>query len=238
MTINRVKTGIPGLDDLVGEGLPEKSTILISGSAGTGKTILGLQFLCYGAENNEPGIYLTIEESKDKILTQAEQFGWNLEKLEAEKKLVINVMKESDISAILEKLEKEAKEINAKRLVIDSLSMLSIFSRFYSDIDRKLFTDTKPLSVHGRELTRTEVYLIIRKINSMGLTTLLISELPEKGEFLSRDTVSEFACDGVIVLKKDETTGKRKLIVEKMRNTEIELIPKDLSFTSEGIKVG
>ena len=94
MPINRIKTGVDGLDELVEGGFPEGSTILISGSAGTGKTILSLQFLIAGAENNEPGIYLTVEESRDKIINQAEQFGWDLEKLEKERALVINVMKD------------------------------------------------------------------------------------------------------------------------------------------------
>lgn len=220
--VEKVKTGISGLDELIGGGFPEGSTVLLSGSPGTCKTIFGLQFLYSGAKNNEPGIYLTVEESRDKILEQANQFGWNLEELEKSKRLIINIMDNVDITAILDNLKKEVKEINAKRLVIDSLSMLSIFSRIYSDVDRVIFTESKsPLSPHGRELSRNEVYLIIKKINSMGLTTLLISELPESSEYFSRDTISEFACDGVIVLKYTLVGREagRHLMIQKMRFT-------------------
>lgn len=238
--VEKVKTGISGLDELIGGGFPEGSTVLLSGSPGTGKTIFGLQFLYSGAKNNEPGIYLTIEESKDKILEQAKQFGWNIAELEKNRRLIINVMEKTDIITILDKLEKEIKEINAKRLVIDSLSMLSVFSRIYSDVDRAIFTESKgPLSLHGRELSRSEVYLIIKRINSMGLTTILISELPENGEYFSRDTISEFACDGVIVLKYTliGREAGRHLMIQKMRFTKHSEEVHPIEISNNGIRI-
>lgn len=240
MTIHRVKTGIPGLDELTGGGFPQSSTVLVSGSAGTGKTIFGLQYLHYGAKNNEPGIYLTVEESKKNIFDQASQFGWNLEKLEDENKLIINVMKESDIESILEKLKIEVNNIKAKRLVVDSISMLGMFSRVYAKITKEIYGSEDSILPHGgRELSRTDIYYIVKNINSLNTTALLISELPEHSEYLSRDTVSEFACDGVILLEaKSLGTGvERTLTIKKMRSTEIDGAIHRIEFTKEGIRV-
>jgi KaiC/GvpD/RAD55 family RecA-like ATPase len=201
MTINRVKSGIEGLDELIQGGFPQGSTILVSGSAGTGKTIFGLQYLYHGAKSNEPGIYLTVEESKENIIDQGAQFGWDLEKLENEGKLIMNVMKESDIEGILDKLKVEAEGIKAKRLVVDSLSMLGMFSRIYSKVTKEIYGPSSGVFPHvGRELSRTDIYYVIKNINSLNTTALIISELPEESKYLSRDTVSEFACDGVILL--------------------------------------
>jgi len=91
--MDRTATGIPGLDELLQGGFPQGSTVLVSGSTGTGKSILALQYLYYGANNNEPGVYSTMENSREDVIEQASQFGWDVERLENENKLVINVMK-------------------------------------------------------------------------------------------------------------------------------------------------
>jgi len=87
---DRVKTGVKGLDELIGGGLPKSSSILLSGEAGTGKTIFSLQYIYSGAKDyGEPGIYVTFEEKPDELRREALQFGWDLKKYEDEKKIVI-----------------------------------------------------------------------------------------------------------------------------------------------------
>lgn len=281
MAIKRINTGIKGLDRLMQGGIPKGSPILVSGSPGTGKTILGLQFLYYGAKNNEPGIYITFEEPKESIIIAAENFGWNLRDLEKKKKFAvmeyfelgneeylneIDKLKKSlreldkkrkDMGAkseltedleikmadyqdrirqiedivierrytltqhereeeFLEKLNGLVSEINAKRLVIDSLSAYTIYDE-----------------------SRESLHRFIRRIRDLKTTTLLISELPKDSKWLSRDKISEFACDGVILLSLEHTKERTygKIRVEKMRDTKIDRSERFLWFTDKGLEV-
>ena len=88
--IRRVSTGIPGLDDLIEGGIPEGSTVLVSGGPGSGKTILSLQFLIAGATKGEKGVYISLEEDTNRLRDYISKvFEWPLEKLLREKKLVM-----------------------------------------------------------------------------------------------------------------------------------------------------
>jgi len=125
--IKRIPTGIPGLDELIEGGFEQGSTILSVGSAGTGKTTFGLQFLYYGAmKYKEPGIFISFEEDKKSLFTHASVFDWKLE--EMEKKGLIKVLQYKPHQ--VEKLIKEGggpirdaiRVMKAKRLVIDSIT--------------------------------------------------------------------------------------------------------------------
>lgn len=243
--VERVKTGIGGLDKLIEGGLPRGSCVLVSGSPGTGKTIFGLQFLVEGAMNDEPGIYTTFEESREDLINQAQGFNWDLEKLEGENRIKINSVDPKDLKQTLGKIEKEKEEINAKRLVIDSLSTIGIYATTFvspesieiEDIMDDKVEITRPII--GEAFTRRAIHYLIKKIKKVGLSTVMISELGKESDYLSRDTVSEFACDGVILLQS-RTIGReieRTLSVEKMRGTDIKGGAYSLEFNKKGIKV-
>ena len=94
MTVDYVPTGIPGVDAiLAGKGIPRGHTILVSGGPGSGKTTFAIQFLYIGAtQHDESGVYVTLDENPMDIKINMSKFGWDLNKLEEEKKLVfINV---------------------------------------------------------------------------------------------------------------------------------------------------
>jgi KaiC/GvpD/RAD55 family RecA-like ATPase len=244
MPVNRIKSGVEGLDELIQGGFPEGSSILVTGSPGTGKTIFGLQFLVEGAVGNEPGIFLTFEESKMKVYDQGELLGWDLQRLEEEKKLVINSVDYADVKDILRNLAREKKEVNARRLVVDSLSTLFECARCYTSKLRKemdKFAEEKygamPSSPEDR-VSRDDIFFIIREINKLGLTSVLISEAPKESGYLSRDTISEFVCDGVIVLTLDETMDLRRLGVKKLRGTKHTLKLQTMQIGEGGIKLG
>jgi circadian clock protein KaiC len=233
MATNRVSSGINGLDELIEGGFPEGNNVLITGSPGTGKSIVGLQFIVSGALNGEPGIYLTVEEGRNGIISQAKQFGWDLERLEKEKKIVLNNIEEYDIDSILDTLEKEVKRLNAKRVVVDSLSMMGLFAR---DLDQvtKVVKRKDLLHISGRELTRTQIVGMLRKLCALGTTNLIISEGQEPA-----DKIAEFAADSVIRVQM-KPVGKelhRLITVEKMRGTKIDALPHKFDFTSNGIKI-
>ena len=243
--MERVATGIKGLDKLIGGGIPAGMSVLLTGSCGTGKTILSLQYLYNGALNKEPGLYVTFEESRDKIVNQAKAFNWDLEKLEKDKLIDIYVVDTFDMEDVLQKIKDRITAIKAKRLVVDSLTMMLEYGAIYrSRISKEMSVvnrEKRPLKLpeQGHSITRKDIYFLIKEINKLGTTSLLISEVGEKSDYLSRDTISEFACDGVILLQTSELGGEieRLLSVRKMRGTEVEITLSPMKFTKEGIIV-
>ncbi len=206
----RVKTGISGFDELIEGGLPVGKCILLSGTPGTGKTIFSLQYAYNGATlYNEKGLYVSFEEDKHSLKSQAAKFGWDFDKLEKEGKVVMMNIPVREIN------ENTAKEIigyvknkGVSRLVIDSLSALSI----------------NIPTTHTNIADITEIYIkrfiygFISELRNMdGVTSILISQTTD-GQ-LSRDTVSEFICDGIILVSYESMGGdySRSMIVRKMR---------------------
>jgi len=230
MGISRVKTGINGFDKLVSGGFPTGSTILITGSTGTGKTIFGMQFIYNGAARfGERGLYVTFEQKEEALENQGKLFGWNMGRLMKKGLLQILYLPVKEIDhetakRILEKVKKDG----IKRLVIDSISTLAINAPVYTFMDASDMIDIskgkQPAlpTVTGDFLTKSFIYRFIDYLkNTDHFTTLIISEAPEKGEYLSRDTVSEFICDGVVHITFESMGGEfsRSLMVRKMRQT-------------------
>jgi circadian clock protein KaiC len=243
--MERAKTGIPGLDKLVDGGIPEGSSVLVAGSCGTGKTILCLQFLYNGALEGEGGVYVTFEESKDKTIRQCEEFGWDVKALEDKGLISIYVVQEDDMDEVLENIRLRIGRIKAKRLVLDSLTTMMEHGIIYrsklsKEISAREKDKTKTMfASRGGEVTRKDIYAMIGEINGLGTTSLLISEAGEGRDYISRDTISEFACDGVLQLRINELGGEieRLLSVRKMRGTGITMTLSPMKFTEDGIVV-
>lgn len=169
--ISRLRTGVPGLDPLLGGGLLEGRTVLLKGSPGSGKTTLGLQMLLAGAlEFDEPGILLTFEQVPDQLYADMAGFGWDLKKLIREKRLlVIFVTPEEVLEApgrqenrLLVNIADWLDDTGARRIMIDSISHLSHL--FQGDQARAL------------------LMRFLMKIKSMGLTPVMTAELsPSEG---------------------------------------------------------
>jgi circadian clock protein KaiC len=141
--IKKVKTQIEGLDDILHGGIPEGRTTLISGGPGTGKSVLGLEFLYRGALSEHPGIYITFEETKERITQNALTFGWDLIALEqAGKFFIIEARIDPDVifsgefnlDGLLALISGKAREMDADRIVLDALDILL---RFFDDPKKK-----------------------------------------------------------------------------------------------------
>jgi KaiC/GvpD/RAD55 family RecA-like ATPase len=196
---SRVKSGIPGLDDLIEGGFIQNSSVLLRGKAGTGKTIFALHYLVYGATHGEPGILLSIEESKRDLYREGAKFGWDLQSLEEAEKVAIIERQPSYSITILE-IESVAKKIGAKRAVIDSIPAL--------------FT-SYPNELQSSEM-RSAFYLLCKVITeSCNCTAILITE----ADWSEKTPFEEYVPKGVIELNSKMIEGvlRKFLLISKMR---------------------
>jgi len=195
----RVQTGITGLDKLIEGGIPEDDLILLTGYCGTGKTIFGLQFL-YSSDEN--GLYISFEETPERIRKSAERFGWDIEAMERENKLRILKYDPFRFEDIFEVIENNISEIGAKRIFIDSISAIGIYARNAQELRRMML----------------QLSTLMRKSKC---TAILASEIVPGKKSISRFGVEEFVSDGVIILHKILEAGQYKngLSIWKMKDT-------------------
>lgn len=231
MKTNKTTTGIKGFDKLVKGGFPKGKIVLLSGTPGTGKTIFALQYLFNGATQfGEKGIYVTFEEKIDDLKKQAMQFGWDFDKLEAERKVKIVHIPSSDLSKnTVSDIIKTAQDSRINRLVIDSLSTLSINTPIVS-------TNVTDL---GEFAIKRFIYSFIDSLRALKSTTTLLISQNISEDFLSSDKISEFLCDGVIHLMYESMGGEysRSLIVRKMRQTKNDEDVHPVEIGNKGIVV-
>ena len=220
--MERVPTGIDGLDALIEGGFPRGSLIVLAGNPGTGKTIFGMQFLCRGARDyGESGIYVSFAESNEVILHNISKvFGFNVdEKFEKVKILDFTTVIDKGLPLIFEMIIQEIAALNAKRLVIDSFSAMA-----------QAFKDP----IEARSVLHN---IFTKLVRQMGCTTLLIVEVPTGSEKLGLG-IEEFVADGVIVLRKDFHNDMviREIEIQKMRGTRLKQ-QKFLFTLDKGFKV-
>lgn len=216
------RTGIEGLDNVLYGGIPTGNTVLIEGFPGTGKTILGMQFLYYGAITyDEPGIYITFEEFPDQIYKDMKAFGWDIKQLQKENKLrVITLSPDVLIDQMMNPdglFEKMVEEIGCKRIVIDSISL---FQYYYPTIDAQ----------------RKIIYTLRNTLRKHKLTSLLLKEMDsiEEGNI----SFENYLVDGVISLQLKSHFNnyrKRTLEVTKMRGSKIQEGEHLYRITNQGI---
>lgn len=248
--MKRIKTGIKGLDPLTGGGFLEGHSILVCGAPGTGKTIFGLQFLYKGIkEENENGLFVSVEDNPEKLKFYAAEFGWELEKLQKERKIdFIKIPIDNRGYMIVDVILEKAKAIGAKRIVVDSLSALNINAKMFNlpIKDQPDPTGTiKGKILHTAGYVPFEdvsqfTYLLINRITDLKVTTLFLTDSPQGSEVLTKDGVSEFVCDGVIYLQLHDASKNvsRTLAVKKMRGSNIVPGMNSLKFTKNGLEVG
>ena len=199
----RTSTGIPGLDSLMSGGFLENSVNLLTGETGTGKTIFCSQFIWNGLQRGETGLYITLEERPEDIKADAMQFGWDFDSFEKKGLCRIIYHDPAQVNNLGSVIIDEIKNLKAKRLVIDSTSLIGLNLQEPSQIRKMLLN-------------------IVNIIKRTGCVAILISEIPEDMKSLSRFGVEEFVVDSVIILNYLEYASgelNRSLIIRKMRRT-------------------
>jgi len=237
--MERIRTGIDGLDNLIEGGVPKDTITLISGPPGSGKTILCYHFISKGLESGDKCLFLTMDNKAEKLITQAKEFGFNFQSaleegtlkfvfLDIKKKLVYDVMTKEILSG------------DYDRIVIDSITPLSEIPIFVEKTEltetNQIITSNDFSSTIDGPPNRMHLHYIMSLLDTAHCTSMITSELPFGSFGLSRDGISEFLADGVIILNFDPTMDKRKLSVMKMRSTRHTLRPRDITIGDDGIK--
>jgi KaiC/GvpD/RAD55 family RecA-like ATPase len=219
--LERVKTGVQGMDQIMDGGLVPKSLTLLTGTAGTGKTTFSSQFIYEGAKNyGQNGVYVTFEEPVESIKKSCLNYGWDFGPLEEQGKVIFVKYDPFHIEDIYELIETNIKKINAQRVVIDSISALGLYVKETPEIRRMIFN----------------ISFLLRRLEC---TSILISEILPNQPSLSRFGVEEFVTDGVIVLYYNQTGSQfsRALTVWKMRGSKHSSRLHPYKITDKGIIV-
>lgn len=229
----KAPTGITGFDEITGGGLPRGRSTLLVGGPGSGKTIFAQQFLVHGARKcREPGIFVAFEETTNRIVANAETFGWKLGELRQKKKLLFMDAQPTtelvqsgdfDLGGLLAALDAQTTEMGARRIVIDAL-----------DIVLDLLPD---LASKRREVYRLHDWLLAR-----GLTALITAKAGEQ-ETVSFDQqpfgFMQFMVDCAVILNHSVVLGvsQRNLRVQKYRGSSFDENESPFLIGATGLEV-
>ena len=209
--VEKIATGISSFDIIAKGGLPRNRTTLISGTAGSGKTIFAVQFLAAGILGGTAGVFVTFEESANDIRKNMLSFGWDLAQWEAEGKLAfVDASPDPDVDsieagtfdlgALMARVKHAVGKVKAERVAVDSLG--AVFSQF-SD----------------QSIVRSELFRIASALKSLGVTAVLTAERTEDYGPIARFGVEEFIADNVMILRNvlEDESRRRTIEILKFR---------------------
>src|SRR3984893_8895269 len=209
--LSKAATGIPGLDEITGGGLPRGRPTLVCGAAGSGKTLLAAEFLVRGATQfDEPGVLMTFEESVEDLTADVASLGFDLPALSARKNIVVDYIRlerheieetgDYDLGGLFIRLDHAIKSVGATRVVLDTIE--SLFAGF---------SDTGIL--------RMELARLFRWLKDKGVTAVITGERGDQP--LPRHGLEEYVSDAVILLDQrvDDQVSTRRLRIVKYRGS-------------------
>ncbi len=209
--LEKALTGISGLDEITGGGLPRGRPTLVTGNAGSGKTLLSMQFLVQGAVHyNEPGVFMAFEETAEELTQNFASLGFDLDKLIASGKILIDYVHidpseieetgDYDLEGLFIRLGCAIDAIGAKRVVLDTIEVL--FSGFRNDA-----------------ILRAELARLFRWLKDKGVTAIVTGERGEKS--LTRYGLEEYVADCVITVdnRLENQIATRRLRIIKYRGS-------------------
>jgi KaiC/GvpD/RAD55 family RecA-like ATPase len=236
--VERVDTGVLGLNSKMEGGFVRGSVNFVTGKTGTGKTAFCASFLYAGALRGEKGIYVTTEEREEDIKNDIKaMFYWDLEEMEKKgllkflsirPEIPLKVISGEDIAKVVKlymyelisKIEEAVKDFGATLLVVDSLSLVESFIR-------------------DEYLKKVALMQFIDRLKELGVTSLLTGTIPEGQEVLSTSGIIEFLVDSVIKLDFVPVAEefKRTLTIRKMRRTDHSIYIHPFEITKTGIRI-
>ncbi len=221
MRIERISTGIRGLDEMIEGGIPKGSSLLIAGGSGTGKTILALQLLYNMAQQGMKVLYVTFEQKSDALVQQMKTLDLDPDELMQKRRFNIYVVEgDYNVEEVYRVVVKKIKEGGVEALVLDSLTsgLVGLGRTYPGGMDPNSRTSLLPIGV---EIDQRLLGAIIKKIqNIKDITTIFVDEADANGKNITKNGIAEFLCDGIIALSLDETVDLRGLTIKKMRSTQ------------------
>jgi circadian clock protein KaiC len=229
--VKKNRTMIEGFDEMSHGGLPMGRTTLVSGTSGTGKTLLAIQFLYNGIKYFDyPGLFVTFEESPQDIITNAYSFGWDLAKLIDEGKLFIldaspdpegqEVAGNFDLSALIERIQYAITKYKAKLVSIDSVT--AIFQQY-----------------DAASVVRREIFRLVARLKKLQVTSIMTTERTEEYGGVARFGVEEFVSDNVVIVRNVLEGEKRRRTIEilKLRGTTHMKGEYPFTVTNDGVNI-
>lgn len=229
----RQGTGISGLDEMLGGGMPEKSILLVCGGPGVGKTIMTLQYMMAAAQRDEPVVYVSLEEPMEKKIKNATAFGWDIKKAQEEDLVeTLDIYMVPHSQGVVEPIERRkgkiqfsieneietaVKRIGAKHIIIDPVTSILVHE-----------------SRSGKK--RFLIGQLFSTIRTLGCSAVITSEgLPSENDFY----METFLSDGVLLLGKDLLDYKmiKTIRIEKMRGIDFDDQPRRYVISSRGFQV-
>lgn len=209
-TVPKHRTGIPGFDLISEGGLPRARATLVAGTAGSAKTVFATHFLAAGIQQDgEAGVFVTFEDRVEDIRANMLGFGWDIARWEKEGKWAFidaapdaeeptSVVGPFDLSALLSRIERAIRKVDAKRVSLDSLNALFV-----------QFPD--------QPILRAELFRITTKLKQLGVTVLFTGERVEEYGEVTRHGIEEFVADNVIILRNLLDNERRRRTVEILK---------------------
>jgi len=229
----RIVTGVTGLDEMLGGGVPSGKIVLLCGGPGTGKTIFSIQYMMSAIARGEPCVYVSLEESFKEKVENALNFGWDLQKaMDQEKLAVLDISMIPQSRGIVEPFEREqgkldqgiikavedaADKVKAKHILIDPLTSIVI---------HEVRSGTK----------RYQIGQIFDSIKRKRCNGIIVSEsIPNNNDFY----MEQFLSDGVIIMDKDIIDFRliKTIRIDKMRGTSFDEQPRSYLITNRGFSV-
>ncbi len=219
--MKKIPLGIPGLDEMLGGGVPENHSILVCGGPGTGKTSFGMQYLYKGALMGEKGAFISLEQKSKRIVEDVQNaFSWNVEEEIEKGNLLMLDVDRYNFQNMIDLVQSSVMHHKVKRVVIDTITMLRLFFRDDYEFRKGLFN-------------------LLDFLSSINVTTIATVEKPYSVREEAVFGLEEFIADGVIMLynmpKKNQRI--RALEVLKMRGTDHSKSIYPFQIASDGLNV-
>ncbi|TRO54283.1 hypothetical protein E2P71_04510 [Candidatus Bathyarchaeota archaeon] len=233
IAVPRVSTGVSGLDEMFGGGIPKGSVVLVSGGPGVGKTILTLQYVMAAVKRGEPCVYVSLEEPMEKKIKNAAAFGWDVQKAIDEGKVevmdLLVVPHSQGIAELFDRtrgklqlsieveIERAIRKIGAKHLIVDPLTSILVHEQR-----------------SGRK--RYVIGQLFDAVQNLGCSALITAEgIPKDTDFY----MEQFLSDGLILLVKDLQDYKlvKTIRIDKMRGIEFDEQPRRYVISGRGFQV-
>ncbi len=207
--VAKLATAIPGFDLIAYGGLPEGRSTLLSGTSGSAKTVFACQFLAEGIRRNEPGVFVTFEESPEAIRKNMEGFNWDIPSWEkANQWAFVDVSPHPgqetvisgsyDLNALLVRIENATRKVRARRMSLDSLG--GVFAQ-----------------LGDSNIVRNELFRIVCALKELGVTSIITAERTDEYGQVSRYGIEEFVTDNVIILRNGLEQEKRRRTIEILK---------------------